>query len=76
MWQRTGLEYLFTKEPHLATVMSYIIARDIANKLYALNEKVLSLPFLRYTLESIHFLSCKGLEPFFYLPILYNREQI
>ena len=39
-WQRSSIEYLFVKEPYLATVMSTMIARDITNKLYCMNHKV------------------------------------
>ncbi|ELT88986.1 hypothetical protein CAPTEDRAFT_168328 [Capitella teleta] len=39
-WQRRSLEYLFAKEPYLATVMSHILGRDITNKIYLMNEKL------------------------------------
>ena len=39
-WHRSSIEYLFVKEPYLATVMSTMIARDITNKLYCMNHKV------------------------------------
>ncbi|XP_014767794.1 popeye domain-containing protein 3 isoform X1 [Octopus bimaculoides] len=41
-WSRHSLEYLMIKEPYLATVLCLIFGRDITNKLYALNEKVLT----------------------------------
>ncbi|GBP44392.1 Popeye domain-containing protein 3 [Eumeta japonica] len=41
-WQRSSLEYLFVKEPYLATVVTTLIARDITTKLYAMNNKVSS----------------------------------
>lgn len=41
-WSRHSLEYLMIKEPYLAAVLSLIFGRDITNKLYALNEKVLT----------------------------------
>lgn len=37
---RTALEYLFVKEPYLATVLTTLIARDITTKLYTMNTKV------------------------------------
>lgn len=39
-WQRSSLEYLFVKETYLATVVTTLIAKDIATKLYAMNNKV------------------------------------
>lgn len=36
-WQRSALEYLFVKETYLANVMTVLVAKDIANKLYAMN---------------------------------------
>ena len=39
-WQRTALEYLLVKETYLATVLTTLVARDIATKLYAMNNKV------------------------------------
>ncbi|KAF0300701.1 Blood vessel epicardial substance [Amphibalanus amphitrite] len=41
-WHRSAIEYLFVKEPYLATVMSTMIARDITNKLYCMNHKVMT----------------------------------
>ncbi|GAB1605245.1 popeye domain-containing protein 3 isoform X1 [Argonauta hians] len=41
-WSRHSLEYLMIKEPYLATVLCLIFGRDITDKLYALNEKVLT----------------------------------
>ncbi|XP_064617533.1 popeye domain-containing protein 3-like isoform X3 [Liolophura sinensis] len=38
-WPRQALEYLLIKEPYLANLMNIIIGRDIATKLYALNDK-------------------------------------
>lgn len=40
-WQRSALEYLLVKETYLATVLTTLVARDIATKLYAMNNKVL-----------------------------------
>lgn len=42
-WPRQALEYLLIKEPYLANLMNIIIGRDIATKLYALNDKVFIL---------------------------------
>ena len=42
-WQRQTLEYLLIKEQFLGSVLSLILARDITNKLYAMNEKVGSI---------------------------------
>lgn len=39
-WQRSALEYLLVKEAYLATVLTTLVARDIATKLYAMNNKV------------------------------------
>lgn len=39
-WQRSSLEYLFAKEAYLGSVVSTLIAKDIATKLYAMNNKV------------------------------------
>ena len=39
-WQRQSLDYLFGKNPYLATVMGHLLGRDITNKLYLLNDKV------------------------------------
>jgi len=39
-WQRSALEYLLVKESYLATVLTTLVARDIATKLYAMNNKV------------------------------------
>jgi hypothetical protein len=39
-WQRQSLEFLLIKETFLASILSLILARDITNKLYAMNEKV------------------------------------
>ena len=52
-WQRQTLEYLLIKEQFLANVLSLILARDITNKLYAMNEKV-SLPLILVLAQSIH----------------------
>ncbi|KAK5646075.1 hypothetical protein RI129_004539 [Pyrocoelia pectoralis] len=41
-WQRSALEYLFVKETYLATVLTTLIARDIATKLYAMNNKIVT----------------------------------
>lgn len=38
-WQRDALNYLFVKEPQLGAKMTLIVARDITNKLYSINEK-------------------------------------
>jgi len=42
-WQRSALEYLLVKETYLATVLTTLVARDIATKLYAMNNKVFRL---------------------------------
>ncbi|XP_064628894.1 popeye domain-containing protein 3-like [Lineus longissimus] len=39
-WKREALHDLYVKEQYLAQIMSTIIGRDIANKLYALNDKL------------------------------------
>ncbi|XP_037082297.1 popeye domain-containing protein 3-like, partial [Pollicipes pollicipes] len=41
-WHRSAIEYLFVKEPYLATVLSTMIARDITTKLYCMNHKVVT----------------------------------
>ncbi|XP_043467747.1 popeye domain-containing protein 3 [Leptopilina heterotoma] len=41
-WQRTALEYLLVKETYLATILTTLIARDIATKLYAMNNKIIT----------------------------------
>lgn len=41
-WQRSSLEYLFVKEPYLASVVTTLIARDITTKLYAMNNKIVT----------------------------------
>lgn len=41
-WQRSSLEYLFVKETYLATVVTTLIAKDIATKLYAMNNKIIT----------------------------------
>nr|CAH7751014.1 unnamed protein product [Callosobruchus chinensis] len=41
-WQRSALEYLFVKDTYIATVLTTIIARDIATKLYAMNNKIVT----------------------------------
>ncbi|CAG9825231.1 unnamed protein product [Phaedon cochleariae] len=41
-WQRASLEYLFVKDTYIATVLTTIIARDIATKLYAMNNKIVT----------------------------------
>ncbi|KAG5868747.1 hypothetical protein JTB14_013756 [Gonioctena quinquepunctata] len=41
-WQRSSLEYLFVKDTYIATVLTTIIARDIATKLYAMNNKIVT----------------------------------
>ncbi|XP_050392343.1 popeye domain-containing protein 3 isoform X1 [Patella vulgata] len=62
-WPRQSLEYLLIKEPYLAYVMSVLLGRDITNKLYALNEKVVTpsgsrmdirLPSVSNTIKSRH----------------------
>ena len=40
VWPRTALELLFVKEPHLATVMTTLISRDITHKLLNMNAKL------------------------------------
>lgn len=42
-WQRSALEYLLVKEAYLATVLTTLVARDIATKLYAMNNKVITI---------------------------------
>lgn len=39
-WQRTALEYLFVKEPYVAIVLTTLVAKDIATKLYSMNSKI------------------------------------
>lgn len=41
LWERPTLEYHLAKEPFMGTVMGLLLARDITNKLYQMNEKVL-----------------------------------
>ncbi|XP_034945680.1 popeye domain-containing protein 3-like isoform X2 [Chelonus insularis] len=41
-WQRSALEYLLVKETYLATVLTTLVARDIATKLYAMNNKIVT----------------------------------
>ncbi|CAD6234154.1 GSCOCG00007598001-RA-CDS [Cotesia congregata] len=41
-WQRSALEYLLVKEAYLATVLTTLVARDIATKLYAMNNKIVT----------------------------------
>ncbi|XP_041354662.1 popeye domain-containing protein 3-like [Gigantopelta aegis] len=41
-WPRESLEYLLIKEPYLASIFKTMLGRDITNKLYALNEKVVT----------------------------------
>ncbi|XP_024884914.1 popeye domain-containing protein 3-like isoform X1 [Temnothorax curvispinosus] len=41
-WQRSALEYLLVKETYLATVLTTLVARDIATKLYAMNSKMVT----------------------------------
>lgn len=41
-WQCSNLEYLPIKETQLATIISLLISRDITNKLYAMNVKVVT----------------------------------
>ncbi|XP_048768781.1 popeye domain-containing protein 3-like [Ostrea edulis] len=41
-WQRSGLEYLLIKEPYLASLLRTVLGRDITNKLYALNDKIMT----------------------------------
>ncbi|CAG9853933.1 unnamed protein product [Phyllotreta striolata] len=41
-WQRSSLEYLFVKDTYIATVLTTLIARDIATKLYAMNNKIVT----------------------------------
>ena len=44
-WPRHSLEYLLVQEPYLANVLNIVLGRDITNKLYALNERVIHLIF-------------------------------
>lgn len=39
-WNRSTLEYFLAKDCYMANVLSLIMARDITNKLYAMNDKV------------------------------------
>ncbi|XP_062589590.1 popeye domain-containing protein 3-like [Saccostrea cucullata] len=39
-WQRSGLEYLLIKEPYLASLLRAVLGRDITNKLYSINDKL------------------------------------
>lgn len=41
-WQRSALEYLFVKETYLATVIGTLVATDITNKLYMMNNKIVT----------------------------------
>ncbi|XP_072399586.1 popeye domain-containing protein 3-like isoform X2 [Diabrotica undecimpunctata] len=41
-WQRSALEYLFVKDNYIATLLTTLIARDIATKLYAMNNKIVT----------------------------------
>lgn len=41
-WQRSALEYLFVKDTYVGTVLTTLIARDIATKLYAMNNKIVT----------------------------------
>ncbi|CAL1688084.1 unnamed protein product [Lasius platythorax] len=41
-WQRSALEYLLVKEAYLATILTTLVARDIATKLYAMNNKIVT----------------------------------
>lgn len=68
-WQRTALEYLLVKETYLATVLTTLVARDIATKLYAMNNKVLYSNF--YLLISVSII----LLDVFLLLILRNIQQ-
>ena len=40
VWPRALLDHLFLKDPHLATVMTTLISRDITTKLLRMNAKV------------------------------------
>jgi hypothetical protein len=40
VWPRIALEHLFLKDPHLATVMTTLISRDITHKLLNMNAKL------------------------------------
>lgn len=39
-WSRQSLDYLLVKETFLAHILTLILAKDVADKLYAMNEKV------------------------------------
>ncbi|XP_046439237.1 popeye domain-containing protein 3-like [Daphnia pulex] len=41
-WQRSTLEYLFVKETVLANVFCVLVARDVINKVFAMNKKLAS----------------------------------
>lgn len=43
-WQRTTLEYYLRKNSYMGFVLNMIVARDITNKLYAMNDQVGILP--------------------------------
>lgn len=40
VWPRSLLDHLFLKDPHLATVMTTLISRDITTKLLRMNAKM------------------------------------
>ncbi len=42
-WQRQTLDFMFIKEPYLATVVGHLVARDVVNKLYIMNNRVCTL---------------------------------
>lgn len=54
-WQRSSLEYLFAKETYLGTVVTTLIAKDIATKLYAMNNKASLMPQIKLTEYTSHF---------------------
>lgn len=39
-WQRSDLDYLIVTDRQIANVMSILVGRDVANKLYSLHDKV------------------------------------
>ena len=40
MWSRTGLEYLFAKDPRLGVVMAGMVSSDVTSKLYSMNSQL------------------------------------
>lgn len=40
VWERPTLEYYMAKEPYMRALLGLLMARDITNKLYQMNQKV------------------------------------